>query len=174
VLALLRSSLRIGSSVRYDFQDLFGGVEDVLHPQLVTAAHRSTDSLRICRSRSLSPPRTQHRPNVQRSSSSSLVICRRSKSELSRSKSTSRSISLSGPSSPRATEASGGCHAPRAPTRRPHTANRRRGGVGPHLVGGASHTRSRHVIPERPCGALSLPASGPEEQRVPASERLGP
>lgn len=35
-------------SAGYDVQDLVTRVEDVPNPQVVTAAHRSTDSLRMC------------------------------------------------------------------------------------------------------------------------------
>src|ERR1039458_1467795 len=90
--------------VLHDVQDLVGSVEDVPHPLLVAAAHRSMDSLRMCWSRSFSPPVDTTSTGWPRSSSSSLVIRIRSKRELPWLKSTRKSMSLSGRSSPRATE----------------------------------------------------------------------
>jgi integrase len=87
-----------------DVHDLVGSIKDVLYPLFVAAAHRSTDSARMCRSRSFSPPVDTTSTGWPSSSSSSLAIRMRSNRELSGAKSTSRSMSLSGRSSPRATE----------------------------------------------------------------------
>lgn len=44
------------AAVLYDTGNLFGRVEDVQRPLVIAAAHRSTDSLMMWSSRSLSPP----------------------------------------------------------------------------------------------------------------------
>jgi hypothetical protein len=87
-----------------DLRDFVGGVQDVGDPLVVAAAHRSTDSARMARSRPFRPPAdttSTARPN---SACSSPAMCMRSNRELSWSKSTSRSMSLAGLSSPRAAE----------------------------------------------------------------------
>lgn len=87
-----------------DLGDLPGGVEDIGDALVVPAARRSTDSARITRSRLFSPPAETTSTARPSSASSSRVMRIRSNRELSSSKSTSRSMSLSGRSSPRAAE----------------------------------------------------------------------
>jgi hypothetical protein len=81
-----------------------GGVQDVGDALVVPVAHRSTDSARMARSRVFSPPAETTSTARPSSASSSRDMRIRSNRELSSSKSTSRSMSLSGLSSPRAAE----------------------------------------------------------------------
>src|SRR6185437_15619243 len=91
-----------------DVADLTGGIQDVSKALVVPSAHRSTDSARIARSRLFSPPAETMSTARPSSSSSSRDMRIRSKRELSWSKSTRKSMSLSGLSSPRAAEPKGG------------------------------------------------------------------
>src|ERR1700722_10384915 len=87
-----------------DLGDFAGGIQDVGDALVVPAAHRSTDSARIARSRLFSPPAETTSTGRPSSASSSRDMRIRSNRELPWSKSTSRSMSLSGLSSPRAAE----------------------------------------------------------------------
>src|ERR1035438_1744655 len=87
-----------------DRGDFAGGIQDVGDAFVVAAAHRSTDSARMARSRLFSPPAETTSTARPSSASSSREMRIRSNRELPRSKATSRSRSLSSLSSPRAAE----------------------------------------------------------------------